>query len=398
MKENNKKTKNKEIFYSKKNIDTHPFYKSMPLLANLDMELTERCNNNCIHCYINQLEGSVRAQKKELSTEKIKEILNEATSLGCLDVRFTGGEPLLREDFKEIYAHARKKGLRVSLFTNATLIDEELCSLFKKIPPFGPIEVTCYGMTQRTYEKVTQTKGAYEKFKKGITLLLKHGIPFKIKAPYFSLTKKEIKAFEDFASQLPWKDKEPGYTVFFDLRARRDSAKKNKTIEKLRNTPEESLKFLSRKKEKWLKEKKKFCLKFLEIPGDKLFTCGAGLGGGCVDAYGRFQLCMLLRHPQTTYDLKKGSLKDALTCFFPKVRTMKARNSEYLSRCARCFLSALCEGCPARSYMEHGTLDTPVEYYCRAAHLEAQKIGLIKEGEKAWKIKDWKKRLRDLKS
>jgi MoaA/NifB/PqqE/SkfB family radical SAM enzyme len=89
MKEKNKKIENKEIYSSKKNIYTHPLYKSTPLLARMDMELTERCNNNCIHCYINQHEASIRAQKKELSTEKIKEIIDEASSLGCLDVRFT---------------------------------------------------------------------------------------------------------------------------------------------------------------------------------------------------------------------------------------------------------------------------------------------------------------------
>jgi len=48
--------------------------------------------------------------------------------------------------------------------------------------------------------------------------------------------------------------------------------------------------------------------------------------------------------------------------------------------------------------MEHGTLDTPVEYYCRTAHLEAREISLLKKGEKAWEIKDWKKRLHNIKS
>jgi radical SAM protein with 4Fe4S-binding SPASM domain len=272
-------------------------------------------------------------------------------------------------------------GLRANIFTNAPLIDENLCSVFRKIPPLESIGVTACGMSQHTYEKVTRTKGFYEKSRTGLNLLLKYNIPFKIKIPYFSFTKNEINEFEDFYPQLPWEDREPGHTVFFDLRARRDSSKKNKIIEKLRNTLKESIKFLSKKK--WLKQKKEFCFKFLEIPGDDLFACGAGQGGGCVDAYGRFQLCMLLRHRQTIYDLNKGSLKNALTRFFPKVRATKAQNPDYLSRCVRCFIKALCEQCPARSWMEHGTLDTPVEYYCRAAHLEAREIGLIKKGEKA---------------
>ena len=84
--------------------------KGRPLLGRLDMELTERCNNNCIHCYIN-LPADDPCKARELSAEKIKAILSEAASLGCLTVRFTGGEPLLRNDFQEIYLFARRLGL-----------------------------------------------------------------------------------------------------------------------------------------------------------------------------------------------------------------------------------------------------------------------------------------------
>ena len=83
-----------------------------PLLTHLDMELTERCNNNCIHCYINRSADDVYAKEKELNTEEIKRILREAAALGCLSVRFSGGEPLLREDFCEVYVFARKLGLK----------------------------------------------------------------------------------------------------------------------------------------------------------------------------------------------------------------------------------------------------------------------------------------------
>ena len=53
-----------------------------PLLAECDMELTERCNNNCIHCCINLPPDDLVAKSKELSTEEIKEILRQAASLG----------------------------------------------------------------------------------------------------------------------------------------------------------------------------------------------------------------------------------------------------------------------------------------------------------------------------
>jgi len=138
---------------------------------------------------------------------------------------------------------------------------------------------------------------------------------------------------------------------------------------------------------------KQFCTKFMKVPVDKLFSCGMG-HGGCVDAYGNFQPCMLLRHPDVVYNLKAGSLRDALVEFFPQVKEMKAQNPDYLARCSRCFLMGLCEQCPGRSWMEHGTLDTPVDYLCQVAHSRARDLGLLHKGEQAWKIKNYKERIR----
>jgi radical SAM protein with 4Fe4S-binding SPASM domain len=139
---------------------------------------------------------------------------------------------------------------------------------------------------------------------------------------------------------------------------------------------------------------KKFCSRFMGPPGDKLFSCGAGIGGASVDSYGQLQLCMDLRHPDTVYDLKKGSLKGAMSHFFPGVREMKATHPDYLVRCARCFLKGLCEQCPGKSWTEHGTLDTPVEYLCEIAHAQARQLRFLEEGEMAWEVEDWRERIR----
>jgi radical SAM protein with 4Fe4S-binding SPASM domain len=101
----------------------------------------------------------------------------------------------------------------------------------------------------------------------------------------------------------------------------------------------------------------------------------------------------MLRSPDLSYDLHQGSLQDAIENFFPTVRELRAKNPEYLKRCAKCFLQGLCEQCPARSWAESGTLDTPVEYYCQVAHARARDLGLLKEGEVAWEVKDWQSRL-----
>lgn len=90
-----------------------------------------------------------------------------------------------------------------------------------------------------------------------------------------------------------------------------------------------------------------------------------------------------------------GRLRDALTNFFPRLRETRATNPDYLARCARCFLQGLCQQCPGKSWIEHGTLDTPVEYFCTVAHAQARYLGLIAEGEKAWEVGDWEERIRE---
>lgn len=261
------------------------------------------------------------------------------------------------------------------------------------IPPLEKIEVSIYGMKGNSFEAVTQAKGSFEAAWRGVNLLLEKKIPFVVKGALLPSNKNEIEEFEKWAGTIPWIDTTPSYAMFFDLRCRRDGSK-NKLIKKLRILPEEGLEFLTRQKDKYIKEMKEFFSKFMLPPQDKLFSCGSGCGGGCVDAYGIFQPCLMLRHPDTVYNLKKGSLKDALMNFFPKMREMKATNPAYLTHCAKCFLKGFCEQCPAKSWMEYGTLDTPVEYLCEIAHVQAKFLGLLKEGENAWEVEDWRGRVR----
>ncbi len=357
-----------------------------PLLKYLDVELTERCNLNCIHCCINQPADDAAIKSRETSTQRLKAILKEAADLGCMQVRFTGGEPLLREDFPELYLFARKLGIRVMIFTNATLITTELADLFARIPPLEKIEVTVYGMKKSSCEAVTRTPGSHAAALKGIDLLMQKNIPFIIKGALLPPNTSEVQEFDAWAATLPWMKRPPRLAMFFDLRCRRDSEEKNVLIKKLRVSPENGLKLLARYPKAYQKEMKEFCSRFMGVGEKKLFSCGAGINGGCIDAYGHFQLCMLLRHPATVYDLEKGTLKDAVTAFFPEIRAKKAENPDYIARCSRCILKGLCEQCPGKSFMEHGTLDKPVEYLCETAHAQARYLGLLKEDEQGWEI------------
>lgn len=388
-------------------------------LGQLDIELTERCNNDCIHCCINLPAHDANARAREMTTVQVKDILTQAADLGCLRVRFTGGEPLLRPDFEELYLFARRLGIKVLVFTNARLITEHLADLFARIPPRIEIEVTVYGMCAESYEAVTRVPGSFAQFWRGVNLLLERDVPFIVKQSLLPPNAHEIDQFEAWAKTIPWMHKRPGYAMNFDLRNRRDDVAKNRAVAALRLTPEETVAMLARDAEKHRATMQEFrAKKFMGAPGDRLFNCGACSGhSGCVDAYGRLQPCMGIRSPELTTDLigtrhgdtetrrhgewenERGGdpitqlpnhptnkLRDALAKF-PALHELRATNPEYLHRCAKCFLKGLCEQCPAKSWAEHGTFDTPVEYLCEVAHAQARYLGWLGEHEQGWEKK-----------
>jgi radical SAM protein with 4Fe4S-binding SPASM domain len=365
-------------------------------LSRLDIELTERCNNDCIHCCIDLPAGDRAAREREMTTVQVKEILTEAAGLGCLHVRFTGGEPLLRPDLAELYIFARQLGLKVLVFTNATLITGELADLFARVVPLARIEITVYGMHKESYEAVTRRPGSFARFHRGIDLLLERNVPFVLKAALLPQTVHEMDEFETWAEKLPWMDRGPRYSMFLDLRNRRDDPEKNALIRTLRATPQQGLAVLTRDAGAYRREIRQFAAKFMGLRGDRLFACGAG-GSLCIDAYGRAQPCMGVRAPDLCPELFAEGAANPLARALDRMtglREMRSTNPAYLDRCARCFLKGLCEQCPAKSWAEHGDLDTPVEYLCEVAHAQARFMGWLGVDERAWRVEDWKERIR----
>ncbi|HYA49262.1 MAG TPA: hypothetical protein VEG35_06140, partial [Burkholderiales bacterium] len=290
-----------------------------------------------------------------------------------------------------IYLGARRLGLRVRIFTNAALITPRLAALLAKTPPLERMEVSVYGMTAATEGAVTRNPGSHEASRRGIELLAGRGVPFVIKGAVLPPTQHEVDRLEAWAKRTTGLEETPGFAALFELRSRRDDEAKNARIRKLRLTPAEYLSLAARRGEGQTAGLRAFVARFAGVAGDRLFTCLAD--SCCVDAYGRFQVCLALRHPRTVYDLKKGSLAAAVSEFLPEVREIRAADPAYLGRCGRCFLKSLCQQCPARSWAEHGALDTPVEYFCAVAHAQAVRLGVLDEGEAAWTVEDWPARV-----
>lgn len=343
-------------------------------LISYDHEITARCNLNCRHCYINLPASDAAARSKELSLEEIGRIADEAVSLGAVWCLLSGGEPLLREDFPEIYLLLKRKGLLLSVFTNATLVGEEIVRLFKAYPP-REIEVTVYGATEGTYEKVTRKNGSFRAFRRGLDLLRDNGLSVRLKTMALRSNFEELPAVARFCRERTRDFFR--FDPFLHLRFDGNQAR-NAEIRAERLTPEEVV-ALERSDSERFRQLEENCDKlivggFEHMMCRHILHCGAGLRNFALGYDGTFRLCFSLWHPDCTADLRKTGLREAWTELVPRVREMRSERKAFLEGCRVCPIINLCLWCGANAYLETGELDGPVDYFCRVAHARKQAL------------------------
>lgn len=348
--------------------------KNERLPFSFDLELTARCNLDCRHCYINLPAGDQGAKSSELTLDQISAIADQAISLGALWCLITGGEPLLRKDFTDIYLMLKKKGLLVSVFTNACLVTEDHVRLFKQFPP-RDIEVSVYGVSQETYQRVTRRPGSYTAFRRGLDLLLQAGVKPRLKAMALRSNVHELPEIARFCRRYT-KD----YFRFdplLHLRYDRDQ-ERNEEIRAERLSPDEIVAIEGADDER-AEALQQDCDKLIlpEVADREcncLFHCGLGTSSFTVGYDGAFRLCSSLINTDCVYDLHQGTLQDAWVNFVPTVRARSSSNPEYLAKCHVCPIANLCLWCPAHAYLENGELDSWNEYFCQVAHARARAI------------------------
>ncbi|MDP3879109.1 MAG: radical SAM protein [Dehalococcoidales bacterium] len=326
------------------------------------LELTLRCNLNCVHCYGRLPLQDRQVMNCELSLKEICSLLEEAAEAGCMWLLITGGEPLIRPDFLEIYTYAKLKGFLITLFTNATLLTDELADYLQEYSPYR-VEISLYGTTSETHDKVTRVPGSFRRSVEGVHRLLERGIPLNLKTMAMTINRHEIRNLQDFAQSLGVKFRyDPIVNAAFNG---------SREPVNFRLTPEEVV-ALDLSDDKRVGAFQEVCQKFGGIPEvDTIFGCGAGLYNFHVDPYGQMSICMTARWP--SYDLRHGSLQEGFYSFFPELRSRKPE-SDY--PCGRCELHSLCGNCPGSAYAECGDLEAVVNYYCQIAHQRAKAFGL----------------------
>ena len=136
-----------------------------------------------------------------MNTSKILSVIDEITEAGCLYLLITGGEPLLRNDFPEIYRHAKTSGLILTVFTNGTLLTDRVMDLLEDLPP-RVVEITLYGATALTYEKITGIPGSFAQCLKAVRRLLERKIPVGLKTILMTTNSHEFFDIEKIADNF----------------------------------------------------------------------------------------------------------------------------------------------------------------------------------------------------
>ena len=327
-------------------------------------ELTSRCTLNCKMCYIHRSPNSREALSAEKSTEWWIDLARRAVSKGMFLLLLTGGEPLIRKDFEEIYLACRNMGLLVSVNTNATLIDERKVEFFAANPP-QRLNISLYGTSPETYANLCGDGEAYGKVINAVKALKEAGVSVKLNYTITPYNKSDTLKVYDLAKELGV----PIQPVSYMFPPLRSSCR----AETVRLSPEEA----ARAHFDWQSHHfsdPSDLRRFLEITqkgeapakpepdyfdscGERI-RCRAGLSSFWVTYDGKMTPCGMMVEPSVAIE----DFDDAWNLIRAE------REKIYLpAECKSCSLRKSCDICAAVSYAETGRFDGVPTYVCQKA-------------------------------
>ncbi len=350
------------LSYGEFSADLHQRQAGERVPLQVSIEVTRRCPLECLHCYNNLPMGDMEAKRRELTKEEHFKVLDELVEMGCFWILYTGGEIFARKDFLEIYTYAKKKGFLITLFTNGTLINEQIADYLVEWPPFA-IEITLYGRTRETYEALTAIAGSYDRCLRGIRLLKERGLPLKLKTVATSINKHEVVAMRRFAEE----DLGVEFKMDGQINPRIDCSQSPLAV---RLTPEEVV-ALDMSTPKAVAEYRRLADYDLNSPPhlaqvDTVYHCGGGMNGFAINAYGEIGICVISQ--QETFGIRDGGVRRV---WDDSLLQLRSRKRTRVTKCVQCRIQSLCGMCPANAEMETGDRESPVEFLCHVAHLRA---------------------------
>ena len=367
-------------------------------------ELTARCNLRCRMCFIRVDERRIRELgARELTAAEWIGLARQAAEMGTLNLLLTGGEPMLRPDFAEIYEAVMGMGFFITLYTNATLITPEIRELLTRLPPHK-IGVTLYGASPETYERTCGTAAGYERALEGISFL--NGLPGKLEIRT-TLIKDNVKDLDGIRALAGSFGRHVPFTIsnivskavrggVCDVEACRLSPEEQLELyidETVRTALEAADPLAGTQAEAKLRNElshvplqkhRQECesgIRSGKGPRASLFGCGAGMDQYAVAWDGRLIGCQMLDQRGT--DGLQG-LRQAWEQF-PETVALP----QFDPICLGCTRKQDCMACPATRLAESGSLGGIPEYSCRLVELstnfDVERIRSIYSNEKVHK-------------
>ncbi len=315
------------------------------------IELLHPCNLKCVHCYCPE------GERGALTFEEIQRIVDEASDAGLLWLLITGGEPLFHPRFLDIYDHVKSRGIFVNLFTNGTMITEKIADHFARYPPFS-IEISLYGATEETYERVTRVKGSYRRCLRGIERIAARGLPLKLKTPVMTLNRDELDDIAAIAGRygLPFR-----YDPIITAKMNGDRAPL-----RYRLSPAEVLNIDLTHPDTARAWEERCSTPDPLLPPDDIFTCGAGRTSFHIDPYGGLHGCLMTR--RIAFSLREMSFREAFTRILPALAGKRREDSP----CNGCGTHDTCGRCPGFSEWESGDLHAHADYLCTIGEMRQE--------------------------
>jgi len=337
---------------------------------NVHIDLTYRCNERCVHCYLDHEDYG------EMTADEVKGVLRQLADAGALFLTFSGGEIFLRKDVFELISYARGLNFDVGLKTNALLIDANRAQRLRELG-VRKIQVSIYSSDPAVHDAITKVPGSLDRSLAAIRFLRAEGLQVKLACP---LMKQNITAFREVEALAA----ELGVPYMLDLTVT-PKMDGDRSLLALRNSPAELLSVL---------QDRNLNARMFESPGegsaDGLATgsatssgiessayddvpCSAGHNSCYISPYGDVTPCVQM--PKPAGNLRQQKFEDIWYGSAEMIRVRAARESQ-LRVCSTCSIRSYCERCPGLAQMEGGDLLGPYERACELAEMNARLAGV----------------------
>ena len=161
-------------------------------------ESTVACNLACVHC---RASAQTAPEPDELTTEEVFKLIDQLAEFSRPIFVISGGEPLMRPDIFEIAAHGTRRGLRMAVSPNGTLITPEVVRKFKEAG-VRRISVSIDGSTAERHDAIRGVPGAFDAAMEGLATCREAGLGFQLNTTVMRQTQDDLLAVRDLAVNI----------------------------------------------------------------------------------------------------------------------------------------------------------------------------------------------------